>query len=215
VTAALYDKMANKTVYRAKTETKNDRKILLSFNQPLTTVQAAAKTGIPKDTCGSLIAKFAKNSLITCLNPAAGNGRLYWLSILGKKYQKDLCKRSNIPYKWFDISGVDWQLYGSVCFNYRSVIVKTLTTPMQPSQIKHILRIQKPHIKISANNIRDVIMFLLAKQIVRPVRIKRKIYIRYELTELGEKFRRLLIDSSVSLGQNSAKHIYKGDDNLP
>ena len=203
----LYDKMENQTVYRPAIESQNDREILLAFNQPLTTKQVAGKTGIPEDICGYLIAKFAKNGLAACLNPIAGNSRLYWLTDLGKKRQKDMCGKLNLPCREYDLPNIDWQLYGWICFNHRSAVIKTLTEPMQPSKIKQILRIQKPNIKISANNIRDIIRLFLTKGIVRPVKIKKKAHLRYELTDLGRTLRHLLINSKAQIGQNSSNHI--------
>ena len=199
--------MEHRTVYQPAIESQNDRKVLLAFNQPLTAKQVAGKTGIPEDTCICLIAKFAKNGLTTCLNPAAGNSRLYWLTELGKKCQKDLYRKLNQPYTEYSLPNIDWELYGWICFNHRSAIIKTLTEPMQPSKIKQILRIQKPNIKISANNIRDVIRLLLAKKIVQPVKIKKKAHLRYELTDLGRTLRQLLINSKAHIEQNSSNHI--------
>jgi DNA-binding HxlR family transcriptional regulator len=199
--------MEHRTVYQPAIEGQNDRKVLLAFNQPLTAKQVAGKTGIPEDTCSCLIAKFAKNGLTTCINPAAGNSRLYWLTKLGRKCQKELCRELNQPYTEYDLPNIEWELYGWICFNHRSAIIKTLIEPMQPSKIKQILRIQKPNIKISANNIRDVIRLLLAKKIVQPVKIKKKAHPRYELTDLGRTLRQLLINSKAHVGQNSSNHI--------
>lgn len=204
-----YNKMENQTVYQPAMESQNDRKILLAFNQPLTAKQIAGKAGIPEDTCSYLMAKFTKNGMTTCLNPAAGNSRLYWLTELGKKYQKDICRQLNLSYTEYDLPNTDWELYGWICFNHRSAIIKTLTEPMQPSKIKQILRIQKPNIKISANNIRDVIRLLLAKKIVQPIKIKKKAHPRYDLTDVGKTFRQLLLNANAHIGQNSSNHIYK------
>ena len=199
--------MEHRTVYRPAIESQNGRQVLLASNQPLTAKQISGKTGIPEDTCSYLMAKFAKNGLITCLNPMAGNSRLYWLTELGRKCQKDICRKLNLPYAEYSLPNIDWELYGWICFNHRSAIIKTLTEPMQPSKIKQILRRQKPDIKISANNIRDVIRLLLAKKIVQPVKIKKKAHPRYELTYLGKTFRQLLINSKAHIGQNSSNHI--------
>jgi hypothetical protein len=201
--------MENTTVYPSEIENQTDRKILLAFNQPLTAKQVAGKTGIPEDTSGYLMGKFAKNSLITCLNPAAGNSRLYWLTELGKKYQMELCSQLNLSYSEYELPNIDWQLYGWMCFNHRSAVIKTLTEPMQPSKIKQILRIQRPNIKISANNIRDIIRFFLAKKIVRDIKVKNKAHLRYELTDLGRILRQLLINSKAEIGQSSSNPIYK------
>ena len=202
--------MENRTVYPSEIQNQTDRKILLAFNQPVTAKQVAAKTGIPEDTCGYLMGKFAKNSLINCLNPAAGNSRLYWLTELGKKYQMELCSQSNLSYSEYELPNIDWQLYGWMCFNHRSAVIKTLTEPMQPSKIKQILRIQKPNIKISANNIRDIIRLFLGRKIVRSVKVKNKAHLRYELTDLGRILRLLLINSKAEIGQSSSNPIYKG-----
>lgn len=194
-------------MYQPAIESQNDRKFLLAFNQPLTAKQVAGKIGIPEDTSSYLMAKFAKNSLTTCLNPVAVNSRLYWLTELGKKYQMELCSQLNLSCSEYELPKIDWQLYGWMCFNHRSAVIKTLTEPMQPSKIKQILRIQRPNIKISANNIRDVVRLLLAKKIVQPVKIKKKAHPRYELTDLGKTFRQLLINSKAHIGQNSSNHI--------
>lgn len=213
MTITLDDKMENTTVYPLEIKSPKHRKILLGFNQPLTTKQIIVKTGIPEDTCENIVAKLAKRDLITCLNSSAGKGRLYWLTELGKKYQMVLCWQSNISYKECILPDIDWQLYGWVCFNHRSAIIKILTAPMQPSKIKQILRIQKPNLKISANNIRDVIRLFLDKKIVRSVKIKNKGHLRYELTDLGQTLRQLLVNSSAQIGQGSSNHNYRGGDN--
>ncbi len=46
---------------------------------------------------------------------------------------------------------------------------------------------------MSANNVRDVMRLFLAHDIVRPVRIRRKAHLHYELTETGQKLRQLLL----------------------
>ena len=51
--------------------------------------------------------------------------------------------------------------------------------------------------KISANNIRDVIKLLLEKGIVQKVHIRKKAHPRYELTDSGIKLRELLIQAEM------------------
>ncbi len=196
--------MKHKSVYR---KNKNEVRILPAFNQPLTAKQLAFKTGIPVNTCGYLLLKLAKNNLVTCLNPSAGSSRLYWLTNSGKRHQKYICKKMSLPYKECSLPCIDWALYGRICFNQRCAVIKTLTEPMQPARIKQVLRLQRPNIKISANNIRDVIRFLSSEKIVRPVKVRKKAHPRYELTESGLIFRRLLITSMSHIGQNSSNHI--------
>ena len=139
--------------------------------------------------------KFSTQGLLTCLNPEARSNRLYWLTELGAKCKKQLHQDLEIPYKEFDLPDVDWQLYGWVCFNHRSAVIRTLSTPMQPSEIKRFLRIHHPGTKISANNIRDIIRLLFARKIVRQVKVKGKAHARYELTDLGNQLRQLLLQA--------------------
>jgi len=76
--------------------------------------------------------------------------------------------------------------------------MKTLTVPMQPSEIKRAIRKKKPGMKISANNIRDVVKLLLEKRIVQKVYIRKKAHPRYELTDSGNQFRELLLQSEMT-----------------
>ena len=167
------------------------------MKQPLTAKQVGRKTGIPMDTCSYILAKFSVKGLSTCLNPEARNSRLYWLTTLGRACRKQLQQDLNLPHSEYDLPDVDWALYGWLCFSHRSAVIRTISCPMQPSEIKRFLRIHRPNIKISANNIRDIIKLLLARNIVRPVRIGKKAHLRYELTDLGNRFRQLLTQAQA------------------
>ena len=169
----------------------------MAITQPMTARQIARKTDIPVDTCSGLTAKLLDQGLLTCLNPAQRNSRLYWITGVGAKCKNQLCQDLDLCYKEFDVSNTDWQLYGWVCFKHRSAVIRTLSCPMQPSEIKRFLRIHHPNMKISANNVRDVIKLLLAKNIVRPVKIRKKAHLRYELTDLGNQLRKLLLQAQA------------------
>ncbi|RKY12554.1 MAG: hypothetical protein DRP65_00845 [Planctomycetota bacterium] len=170
----------------------------MAMNQPLTAKQIARKTGIPMDTCSYTIAKLTARGLLTCLNPKAMNSRLYWITELGRQCRKQLYQDKNLPYKEYDLPSVNWPLYGWLCYSHRAAVIRFLTEPMQPSAIKRTLRIYKPNVKISANNIRDVVRLLLEKGIVQKVFVRKKAHPRYELTEVGHKLRQLLIQSEMS-----------------
>ncbi len=182
----------------SKEESRN--KILITLKQPLTGKQMAKRTGIPMDTCSYVVAKFVAKGLLTCLNPEAQNSRLYWLTDLGLRYQKKLCQNQNLPLTQgtHDLPEIDWSLYGWTCYNHRAAVIRNLTEPMQPSEIKRTLRIHKPNVKISANNIRDVVKLLLEKQIVQKVHARKKAHPQYELTEPGKQFRQLLMQSGTA-----------------
>ena len=174
------------------------RKILMTIEQPLTGKQIGRRTGIPIDTCSYVVAKLVARGLLTCLNPKARNSRLYWLTDLGAKYRKKLHRDLALPYEEYDLLSIDWALYGWICFSHRSIVMKTLTAPMQPSEIKRTIRKRKAGMKISANNIRDVVKLLLEKGIVQKVFIRKKAHPRYELTDSGNQFREILMQSETT-----------------
>jgi len=192
-------KMKNGKVYQWIIEEGNRKKILIAINQPVTAKQLSQRTGIPVDTSSYLFAKFTIKGLLICLNPGARKSRVYWLTEFGIRCRKQLHQDSNLLYKEYNLPDINWHLYGWVNFNHRSAIIKILTTAMQPAEIKKVLRIRRPNIKISANNVRDIIKLFLARNIVRPVKIRKKAHPRYELTDLGTKLRQLLLRADAVL----------------
>ncbi len=109
-----------------------------------------------------------------CLNPKSRNSRLYGLPKKGIVYRNQLSKKYGIPVKKYKLPDIDWQLYGWVCFDHRIAVIKALNEPMRPSEIKKTLRLHKPNLKISANNIRDIIRLFASKNIVEPVKVKKQ-----------------------------------------
>ena len=170
----------------------------MTIKQPLTGKQIGKRTGIPIDTCSYVVAKLVTKGLLTCLNQEARNSRLYWLTELGRQCRKRLHQDLGLAYEEYDLPSIDWSLYGWMCFSHRSIVMKTLTIPMQPSEIKRVIRKRKTGMKISANNIRDVVKLLLEKQIVQKVFVRKKAHPRYELTDSGIQFRQLLIQSEMT-----------------
>ena len=191
--------MKNSKVYQWIIEDENRRKILMAINQPVTATQLSQRTGIPVDTCSYLVAKSTIKGLLICLNPGVRKSRVYWLTEFGIRCRKQLHLDSNLLYKEHNLPDINWHLYGWVNFNHISAIIKILTTPMQPAEIKKVLRIRRPNIKISANNVRDIIKLFLARNIVSPVKIRKKAHPRYELTDLGTKLRQLLLRADAVL----------------
>ena len=185
--------MENSKVYQWITEEENRKKILLAINQPITAKQLSQRTGIPVDTSSYLLAKLKIKGLLICLNPDAIKSRVYWLTEFGIRCRKQLHQDLDLLYKEYDLPDINWLLYGWLNFNHRSAVIKTLITPMQPAEIKKVLRSRRPNIKISANNVRDIIKLFLARDIVSPVKIRKKAHLRYELTDSGTKLRQLLL----------------------
>jgi predicted transcriptional regulator len=186
---------SNINEWTAKEE--NRRRILISMKQPLTAKQISRITRINLDTCSYVLGRFASKGLSVCLNPAARNSRLYWLTDLGRT-----CQELNLPEqteKAYGLPSVNWELYGWVCFSHRTAVIRTMTGPMQPSEVKRILRVHRPNIRISANNIRDVMKLLLEKGLVQKVFVRKKAQPRYELTDSGNQFRQLLMQAESGI----------------
>ena len=190
--------MQTSNVYEWIKKEESRRKILMTIKQPLTGKQIGRRTGIPIDTCSYVVAKLVAKGLLTCLNSKARNSRLYWLTDLSIQCRKRLHQDLGMAYEEYDLPGIDWSLYGWMCFSHRSIVMKTLTIPMQPSEIKRMIRKKKTGMKISANNIRDVVKLLLEKQIVQKVYVRKKAHPKYELTDLGKQFRELLMQSEMA-----------------
>ena len=126
---------------------------------------------------------------------------MHGLTELGRKCREKLCCELGLSDKpeAFEVSSVDWELYGWLCFSHRLAIMRILSEPMQPSAMKRKLRNVNSSVKISANNIRDVIRLFLQKGIVRKSFVRKKAHPRYELTDLGRKLQGLLIQAEAPL----------------
>lgn len=164
-------------------------KLLTLFKQPLTTRQLSCKAGLPPSQCSNQIRSLADLGVLVCLNPTAQNSRVYGLSEAGRSVRQRY-GRGIVP-DYYQPE-VDWHLYGWLCYRHRAAVLKALILPMQPSRIKRALRIARPSLRISANNIRDIIKQFQAKGLAEPVRLQNKAYLRYQLTDPGTKLRQVL-----------------------
>lgn len=171
--------------------------VLIRLTQPMTANQLARQTRLSRDCCSAALWELATHRLTTCLNPHARSSRLYWLTQQGKTCQRRLYRERGLGIPVSLLPDLDWALYGWVCFRHRATVIRALTEPLQPAAIKHRARARDPNVRLSANNVRDVIRLFAAKGIVRPVRVRRKAHLRYELTELGLAFQRLLVSAEA------------------
>ena len=88
---------------------------------------------------------------------------------------------------------VDWALYGWLCFSHRRAVVRALDEPLNPADIKRKARFQNPDLRMSANNVRDVIKLLRMKGVVVLILDRKRAHPRYELTRLGRKLRSVIL----------------------
>ena len=169
------------------------KKILVDFNQPLTASYISRLTNITLDSCLHLMWGLTLYNIIYCLNNDTRNNRLYWLTELGKECQRKLRKTLSLRPLIHCFPNIPWNLFSSVCYSHRSSVIKAMRVPMQAASIKRKAFSQNPNLRMSANNVRDVIRWLLKKNLVRKILVKRKSHPRYELTDLGKEFKELLV----------------------
>ncbi len=191
--------MKRKEAYEWTQKSEKRKLVLLNLKQPMTALQLSKKTELSLDQCSLLLGQLTLCGLVKCLNPYAKRSRLYWLTPIGILCQKKLAKDKSLPNLAKELPDIDWELYGWVCYNHRVAIIKALTEPMQPAKIKQKAKQQNSKIKMSANNVRDIMKLFLQKKIVKPVKVGKKAHMRYELTELGRKLQRLLSQVELPL----------------
>ena len=176
-------------------EQSDRRKLILSgFNQPLTATHVARRSGIDRDSCLHHLWSLTLRGILRCLNQDTRFNRLYELTNLGKACQRRLRGlRSGEPNS-YHAPDIPWDLYSSICYRHRAAVIESLREPMQSATLRRKARLQDPTLRMSANNVRDVMKYLLQKQIARRVTIRKKKHPRYELTDLGREFQWLLLN---------------------
>ena len=184
--------MAFNNIYHWLLRSKRRKAVVSGLIQPSTVKQIASKASISLDACSRVLWELMLHAIIQCLNPEARRSRLYWLTSLGIRCQSRLRKSRGLHEAKHNVPDIDWKLYGWICFNHRAAIIKSLVNAMQPASIKRLILQRYPDVKISANNVRDIIQLFLINGIVRPVHVKRKAHLHYELTETGKTMQRLI-----------------------
>tara|TARA_R110002111_G_scaffold177181_1_gene243194 strand:- start:3424 stop:3963 length:540 start_codon:yes stop_codon:yes gene_type:complete len=175
------------------------KKVLTYWQQPITPAQLSYQTGLETKQCTDLVRNLSQKGLFHCINPEARIGRLYWLTKTGCTFQNRIRKEQKLPFLNHPLPSINWPLYGQLCFSHRSAVIKTLSIPLQPAEIKRKLRIEQPQVHINADNVRDIIRFFKFQNIVQPIYSRRKAYPKYELTQMGKQFRELLIRAEVKI----------------
>lgn len=165
--------------------------IFLQIRQPVTAEQLSRNIQISLDAVSAALREMSGKGLLTCLNAHARTSRLYWLSLLGIRHHKRLLKERDEAPCSYELCTIDWQLYGWTCYRHRSAVLKAISGALQPAEIKRLLYRRRSSIRISANNVRDIIRLFEKHGIVHRVHIRKKKQPRYELTEAGEKLKRL------------------------
>ena len=168
------------------------------MSQPLTVTQIAKRTGLGRDTCSVVLAELTKRNMLTCLNPSAQKGRLYWVTQLGTTHWNRLAGTEanlvNIPL-------LDWEAYGFVCFPHRAALVKAWNIPRHAAGARRRACADNPGLKMSANNARDLVRELHKRGIIALMGYNGKKPV-YQLTGLGNEMRLLLMRAEIPVGRD-------------
>ena len=138
------------------------------------------------------ISAMARTGCLVCLTPLARFGRVYWLTELGVLCQRVVRQDRGRPPAEHFAPDADWDIYGQLCSSHRRTVVLTIGEPISPAAIKRVARAKSSLLRMSANNVRDVIRFLMAARVVRAVRQRKRRHPLYELTWRGKVYQELL-----------------------
>ncbi|MFI5225002.1 MAG: hypothetical protein ACHQX3_12305, partial [Nitrospirales bacterium] len=161
--------------------------ILRKLDQPLTATQLARKAGIDRDSCSELLGELYLKAFVTCLNPKQQRSRVYWLTGRGLHFRSRLTQEPIEP-----LPEIEWALYGELCHNHRSAIMRAIREPMRPSKIKRRALLADAELRINLNNVRDILRWMLRKNLVQHVHLRKYVHPLYELTGTGKAMQQLL-----------------------
>lgn len=173
------------------------KELLANLDQPLTAKQLSRRSNLSVDSCSYLFWECELHQLLYCLNESAGSSRVHWLTPRGVQYQKKLREALQLPDLEHRYPDMDWKLYGDICFRHRCAVIKVLSEPLRPVAIKQRAKEQNPALRMSANNVRDVIRILLDFGLLKPVWLRGDRHPAYELAGQGKKFRELLVNAHL------------------
>lgn len=163
--------------------------VLMHLAGPSTATHLARRTGISRAGCSRVLSDATQRKITVCLNPSARRSRVYGLTQTGLSAGASTGTR----HRGCTTRTAAWADLGWVCFRHRSAILRALSQPMQPAEIKRRARIHDPTLRMSAGNVRDVIKLMLARGIVAKVFRRKLAHPQYELTEGGHHLRELLV----------------------
>ena len=184
-------------VYRWVTASKRRVCVVVQFDQPLTVRQLCRRTALTLRACSDVLSQLVRRRLARCLNPRSRRCRVYGLTRTGVwcqgRMRRVLWLGPLLPTR----ARIDWSVYGAVCHNHRSAVVLALAEPLRPPMVKRRAQMRDPKLRISANNVREVLSSLQRLRVTRRRWIEEYGYPHHELTRLGREARRLLIGAEM------------------
>jgi len=165
-------------------------RILFALCQPMTAGQLGQRLGKSRSSVSEHLRQMLIYEVVTCMNPTALQGRLYWLTDVGLAYQSGFSQsRGHRVETWCPFA--DWILYGQLIFRHRAAVLRALNGRMRPPRVKKCAFASNPGLRMSVDNCRQVLKWMRDRKVVRSVRPRGKRYLYYELTECGRKYQEL------------------------
>jgi DNA-binding transcriptional ArsR family regulator len=153
---------------------------LTTLQRPRTIRQLSRTLDMSLDASMRLLARLRRRGVVHCLNPQARRSRVYVRA--GAQLPRD----------------VDWVLYGWVSYSQRRAVLEALDVPRYPAAIKRRARYLHPGIRLSANNVRDIIRLFRERGIVTPLDVSGRAHPSYALTPHGAVLQRLILESEAA-----------------
>ena len=166
------------------------KEILRKLTQPMTATQLSEKARIPFGRCLWQVHNLVRKGILEPLIQDS-HVKVYWLTDLGKNCQRLLYEERSLPAPSHSIPDLNWDFYSWASHRHRAPIVKILTKPMRPVQIRKLLRDRQPLLRISIDNVWDELQLMVKKGIVRAVSMPGSRFWFYELSSVGRTLQRL------------------------
>jgi hypothetical protein len=190
--------MTSREVYRWLTQSPGRQELVVVMAQPMTALQLSRRLQIVLDRCTYLLWELAVHGVVECLNTGARKSRLYWLTPIGRTFQARLRKQRGLPALEHAFPTVDWDLYGWVIYKHRAAIIRALSEPLRPPGIKRKAVWQNAGLRISCNNVREVLKLFCQRGVVSRVYLDGGPHAHYALTDVGRDLRTLLLGAGVT-----------------
>ena len=179
-------------------QSKRRRRAIKLLTQPLTVKQLAFRMTTSLGNCSKVLVECSREAVVRCLNARANTSRVYWMTALGRSCRSWMYGREEALPAEEQIAATDWELYGWVNHRHRSAIIETMSRPLRPSELKRKARLEHEALRMSANNVRDVMRLFVKRGVVRKTWPAKSTHPSYELTETGRRFRELLMAARMN-----------------
>lgn len=182
--------MARTSVFAWCVSHEERTKLILALSQPMTTGQLAARSGVADRRTSHLIRHMSRHGVVRCLTPSSRGNKVWWLTTAGERIQAACVRQQGTKRRKVQVLQVSWEVYSKVCFRHRMAVMRAVRGRMRVSQIKKQACERDRSLRISDNNVRDVLRVLATMGLVSRTRVKKKVL--FELTAVGKEMQQLL-----------------------